>query len=217
MRGRLDRLLDQLLGRVALLGIVVEPGHRQLRMDRFLIELFRLAELSECLLRLAQLKQHDPLSLASAGIVGIEFEPGGEVLLGGVPLLPRLGHGSASGVATDLEVTLPLGILAERGGEFRRLGKQHVGIGDAAILECEITQHQVGLGVARKLDRGVFQFDPRRLQLVHAQPEHGHHDARGGQFGIVRPGSLQQGPAADDVAIAEAADGIVDVAVLGVV
>ena len=113
--------------------------------------------------------------LVGAGIVRVEFKPCAQVLLRRGPLLPRLGHGPAAGVAADLEIAFPLGVLGEGGGELRRLGEQHVGVDDAAILERQIAERQVGLRVAGKLEHRFFQLRPRRLQLVHAQPEHRHH------------------------------------------
>ena len=217
LRRFLDGRLDQLLGGVALLGVVVEAGHCELGLHGLLIELLRLAKLLERFLRLAQLKEHDAHALVRAGVVGVEVDPGLEMLLGEFPLLAGLGHGGAAGVAANVEVALPLGVFGVLAGEPRGFLEEHVGVGDAPILEGEVAHHEIGLGIRGKLDGAVFELGTGRAELVHAQPEHRHHHAGGRQLGVVALRALENGAAAVDIAVAKAVDGARHLLILGVV
>ena len=86
-RSRLDGGLDQLLLHVTHLGVVVEPGHRKLGLNRLRFELFRLLKLVDRLLRLAQLEENDAHALMGARIAGVEADPRLEMLVGQLPLL----------------------------------------------------------------------------------------------------------------------------------
>ena len=120
-----------------------------------------------------------------AGVVGVEIDPALEVALGRLPQFAGLGHRRVAGMAADLEVALPLRILGVFGGELGGPLEEHVGVGDAAILEGEIAHHQVGLGILRKLDHRFLELRPGGGKLVYAQPEHRHHHAGGGHLHVV--------------------------------
>ena len=163
------------------------------------------------------MEEHVAEPEVGTSIIGIEPDPGRQILLGRIPLPPCLSHRSGARVAADLKIPLPLGVVGKGSGQLGGPIEEHRRVSDPPILKCQVGQHEVGLRVARKLDDSLFEFGAGGHQLVHAQPEHGHHHTRGRQFAIVVACAFQDRPAAVDVAIAKPLDRVVDVLVFLVV
>ena len=215
--GGLHRGFDELARLVGFLRLIVEAGEEHLLAGKLAVEIVRLPERRQRFVGLLELEQSAAEPLPSAGAVGIDLDPLADLGERRIPLTAGLVDRCLAGMATDIEVALPLGVRGELRRQLLSTIEKHGRIGDHPILEGEIPEDEIGLRIFRELGDGLVEFRAGCSSLLHAQPQGGHHHPRRRHLRVVGMNALEHRPAAVNVAVAEAGDRAVDLRGVGVV